>query len=59
VRTFLRDARQSMNQSQYDTARAFAESALRTDPGNAEAQALVRQISARQLEHAQRATRIE
>jgi len=48
-----------MNQSQYDAARAIAESALRIDPGNAEAQALVQQIRARQLEHTRRETRIE
>lgn len=59
VRTFLRDARQTMNQGQYDAALATARNALLIDPGSAEAQALVQQIRARQLEHTRRETRIE
>ncbi len=59
VRSFLRDARQAMNQGQYDAALATARNALLIDSGNAEAQALVQQIRARQLEHTRRETRIE
>lgn len=50
AQSFLRDAERALAQSRFDAARTYVDSALRIDPGNAQAASLLRRIRERELQ---------
>ena len=58
VKTFLRDAEIALNQKRFDAAKTLVDSALRIEPQNAEAGALVQRIRAKELQYLKEETTI-